>query len=301
MELRQLKTFTAIAHLGSFSKAARKTGYAQSTITGQIQQLEQELGTHLFERLPHRTILTSQGQLLLPYAEQIVELAQTARESIINETCLSGTVTIGTMESVGIMRLTSVLEEFHIRYPHVDLRLQFGSWDLLYQALREGHIDVAFLLGQHIQDSSCTARILFDEPMYLLAAPEHPLASRDTVEIGDLSGQTLILAEKGCSYRTAFENTLAQYHVLPAQVLEVESIFAIKKLVASNLGITYMPAMAVQDELHAQSLIRLPWGGPDYHIKTLMIHKKNKWISPALKTFFSLIRERFSCTDTDKM
>ena len=297
MELRQLKTFTAIAHLGSFSKAARKTGYAQSTITGQIQQLEQELGTHLFERLPHHIILTDQGQKLLPYAEQILELTQTARESIVNETSLSGTVTIGTMESVGITRLTSVLKEFHIRYPHVDLRLQFGSWDLLYQALREGRIDVAFLLGQNIQDASCTVRILFDEPMYLLAAPQHPFALRNTVQISDLSGQTLILAEKGCSYRTAFENTLAQYHVLPAQVLEVESIFAIKKLVASNLGITYMPAMAIQDELQAQSLIRLPWGGPDYHIKTLMIHKINKWISPALKAFFELIQEYLVNTD----
>lgn len=297
MELRQLKTFTAIAHLGSFSKAARKTGYAQSTITGQIQQLEQELGTHLFERLPHHIILTDQGQKLLPYAEQILELTQTARESIVNETSLSGTVTIGTMESVGITRLTSVLKEFHIRYPHVDLRLQFGSWDLLYQALREGRIDVAFLLGQNIQDASCTVRILFDEPMYLLAAPQHPFALRNTVQISDLSGQTLILAEKGCSYRTAFENTLAQYHVLPAQVLEVESIFAIKKLVASNLGITYMPAMAVQDELQAQSLIRLPWGGPDYHIKTLMIHKTNKWIFPALKAFFELIQEYLVNTD----
>ncbi|MCI5533048.1 MAG: substrate-binding domain-containing protein, partial [Caecibacter massiliensis] len=143
----------------------------------------------------------------------------------------------------------------------------------------------------NIQDASCTVRILFDEPMYLLAAPQHPFALRNTVQISDLSGQTLILAEKGCSYRTAFENTLAQYHVMPAQVLEVESIFAIKKLVASNLGITYMPAMAVQDEFQTQTLVRLPWSGPDYHIKTLMIHKTNKWISPALKAFFELIKE----------
>ena len=71
MELRNLNTFLRITQLGSFTKAAKELGYATSTITAQIQQLEEEIGTPLFERMGRKNVLTPAGQELIPYAQQM--------------------------------------------------------------------------------------------------------------------------------------------------------------------------------------------------------------------------------------
>jgi Transcriptional regulator len=99
MELQQLKTFTTIAKLGSFTKTAELLDYAQSSISAQIRSLEDELGTKLFERLGREVCLTEEGKRLLIYSEQLSKLAEEAKASLMDNNIPQGTLTIEAPES----------------------------------------------------------------------------------------------------------------------------------------------------------------------------------------------------------
>ena len=117
MELRQLATFRLIAQTQSFSRTAAALNYAQSTVSAQIQGLEEELGIPLFDRLGKRVALTEAGQRLLGYAEKILDLAAEARFSITSEETLTGTLTISAAETLCTYRLPAILREFRTSPP----------------------------------------------------------------------------------------------------------------------------------------------------------------------------------------
>src|SRR5690242_2052558 len=108
MEIRQLNTFTAIAKMGSFTQAAEMLGYAQSSVTTQIQLLESELETKLFERMGKSITLTSEGTRLLPYAQKILKLSEEAKSVIGNSDVPKGALTVGAPESLCVMRLPGI-------------------------------------------------------------------------------------------------------------------------------------------------------------------------------------------------
>ncbi|MDT9699367.1 LysR family transcriptional regulator [Streptomyces sp. P17] len=115
MELRLLVTFEKVATVLSFTRAAAEPAYAQSSVTSQIRALESSLGTELFDRLGGRIRLTQAGERLLPYARQIIELAEEARAAVTAAEEPTGSLVVGTMESLTSYRLPPLLELFHHR------------------------------------------------------------------------------------------------------------------------------------------------------------------------------------------
>ena len=112
MELRNLNTFLRITQLGSFTKAAKELGYATSTITAQIQQLEEEIGTPLFERMGRKNVLTPAGQELIPYAQQMAQLSQQIEYlGDPKQREIRGTLRIGIVESILHSLLLPLLKE----------------------------------------------------------------------------------------------------------------------------------------------------------------------------------------------
>lgn len=291
MELRQLTTFMSIAKHQSFSNAADELGYAQSTITTQIQLLEQELGVKVFERLGKRIALTAEGQRLLPYAQQILRLSVEAKNAISQSEVPRGTLTIGTAESLCILRLPVLLTEYRKRYPQVEIALKFGGSSDFYRFLHDNTIDVAFFLDQKVDHPDFVTLQATPEPMVLLAPPDHPLTKKTQVVPADLAEETLILTEAGCRYRAAFENILSHEGIRPRSIMETGSVQAIKQLTISGIGITLLPKVAVEDELSEGQLQTLQWSGPEINMMTQVVIHKNKWLSAPLKVFLDLTRE----------
>src|SRR5436305_2708758 len=110
MELRQLETFRMVAGQLSFTRAATALGYAQSSVTAQIQALESELGVALFDRLGRHVALTESGQRLLEYAERLLSLAEEARTALADGAEPTGTLTVGAPETALTYRLPRVLQ-----------------------------------------------------------------------------------------------------------------------------------------------------------------------------------------------
>lgn len=292
MDIRQLNTFVTIAKLQSFTQAAQSLDYAQSSITSQIQLLEQELKVRLFERLGHRITLTPEGKRLLPYAEQIIKLTNDAKNVVGNSDIPNGTLTIGAVESLCVTRLPRLLKEYRSRYPNVEISIKFGGCSDFRRFLKDNTIDIAFFLEQKITDEGeFITEMQFPEPMALLSSPEHPLVQKESVYPEDLSGESLILTEAGCSYRMLFENMLAQFSVRPRSIIETGNVQTIKQLAMSGMGITLLPQVAVEEECLRQRLVKLNWKGPEFEIFMQVLYHKTKWISAALKAFIELIHE----------
>ncbi len=132
MELHQLKTFTIIAKVNSFTKAAEELDYAQSSISAQIHSLENELETKLFERIGREVSLTETGKRLMAYAEQILKLTDEAKISIGGDVLPQGVLNIGAPESLSIFKLPALLQAYKERFPKVKLVLKLGKCSDIY-------------------------------------------------------------------------------------------------------------------------------------------------------------------------
>lgn len=289
MEIKLLKTFLAVAKNSGFSRAAEKTGFVQSSVSTQIRLLEDELGVRLFERLGRKTHLTAEGKRLMSYAEKIVGLESEARDVLSGAQKPSGPLRIGSSETLCITYLPPMLREYRARYPDVELILRLTNSDELCEWLVENEIDIAFLIDKPIVSEILLTETLFDEPIVLLASPENERIVKKPVRPKNLDGADLVLTESG-SYRTVFDDILADEDVRPGSVVDSESIEAIKKLVISGLGITLLPRVVAKEELQSGELVELPWDGPDIGVTSQIVHHKHKWLSPALLAMIEMAR-----------
>ena len=291
MELRQLFTFRMVATTLSFTQTAVALHYAQSSVTVQMQSLEAELGVRLFDRLGKRVALTQAGQRLLRYAEEVLALVEEARQEVSNTEDPAGTLTIGAPESLCAYRLPGVLRRFHQQYPRVQVLFRPGPVGDLHQRVRDGTVDVAFVLEEPVVAPHLSVQPLLEEPLLVVAAPEHPLTQRERVCPADLAGAPVLLTEAGCSYRALFERALAAAGVQPVITLEFSSVEAIKQCVMVGMGITILPEVAVQREVAQQVIAVLPWDGPPMRLTTQLLWHAEKWRSPALRAFHAMVTQ----------
>lgn len=291
MELRQLTTFRMIAQTASFSRTASALSYAQSTVSAQIQALEEELGVSLFDRLGKTVVLTDAGQTLLGYAEKILDLADEAHLAVSSGEELTGNIVVSAAETLCAYRLPAVIREFRARHPQVQVTLRMNHGDTLEQDLREGVMDVAFVMAESFQSTNLLVRAVIPETLLILAPPSHPLAGAKSVTFSDLQNEALILTENTCLYRRMFLRALRTAGVQPATIMEFHSVEAIKQSVMVGLGLALLPYIATKSEIAQGKLVPLNWAGRDFEVITQMVWHKDKWLSPALQAFLGVVEE----------
>ncbi|MFF7239870.1 LysR substrate-binding domain-containing protein [Streptomyces collinus] len=290
MELRLLVTFEKVAAVGSFTRAAAELAYAQSSVTGQVRALESSLGVELFDRLGSRIRLTEAGERLLPYARRIIELTEEARAAVTGAGEPSGTLTVGTMESLTSYRLPPLLEYFHHRHPGVRIALRTTIGDETRQALRQGTYDVGFLMEEETEHPGLESVVLAVEPLALVAAPGHAMAGR-VLATADLTGQPLLATEPGCAYRDLFERELTAS--APVDFLEFGTIEATKRAAAAGLGIALLPEVTVAAELTEGSLVRLAWE-PPFTLRTQLAWRSGRRLAAHVRLFVEQARRLVS-------
>lgn len=291
MEIRQLRTFQAVAQMLSFNRAAERLHYAQSSISAQIQALEEELEVKLFDRLGRHILLTEAGERLLQYARKILDLADETKAEIVRSKEPEGALTIRVPESFCVYRLPPVVKQFRSRFPKVSLSFITCAVENLQKDLRKGITDLAFLLTESIQAADLEAEALGFEHIMLVASPGHPLAAKPEIQTQDLEGETILLSKVDCSYRKSFEQILNQGKIRPGTTLEFNSVEAIKQCVMEGVGITILPKIAVAREIAQGRLAALTWGAGEMEVALLMIWYKERWLSPTLSAFIRMARD----------
>ncbi|QUL54904.1 LysR family transcriptional regulator [Paenibacillus tritici] len=291
MELRQLKTFYTLASTLNFTKAAEAQNYVPSTVTMQIKALEEELGVMLVDRLGKSVTLTDAGRTFLRYADNILCMVEEAQHAVKQSGELTGTIVISADETLCTYRLPAVLHQFRTMYPAVRLIFQPLVSASLKQSLREGDVDIIFMLDEVKGEAGFCGEKIIDEPFCILAAPSHPLAARAALAVEDFNGETFLLTERGCSYRMFFERSLSQQGMGGITELEFHSAEAIKQCAMLGMGIAILPEMAVREELNRGELVLLPWDLKATTFATQVFWHEEKWLSPAIKAFLKVTRE----------
>jgi DNA-binding transcriptional LysR family regulator len=310
VELRQVETFRVVAQELSFSRAAAKLGYVQSSVSAQVSTLERELGVPLFDRLGRKIALTNAGEVMFAYSGKLLALAEQTREAVVDVGAgsgeVTGSLTVSAPETLLTYRLPKLLALFHERHPKVRLSVRPSVIGRLVgsarKAIEEGKVDVAFVLdeplGERAQSANLAVETLVAENVSVVAPTSHALASSSAVLAHDLRGEAVLLPEapeSGCAYRGQFERQLGSAGVVPPETMEFQSIEAVKQCVAAGMGVSVLPSVAVDVELKVGTLAALRWSEP-FEVLTQMSWHEARWMSPALRAFLEAAREVFSAT-----
>lgn len=299
MEFRQLKTFAAVASTLNFTRAAEQLHLSQSSVTEQIQALESDLGTPLFDRSRRKLQLTEAGSRLIDYAHDVLRLADEARATVADAVSIhAGVLTIGALETLVASRLPPLLAAFKEAHPMVELQLKVDGSGALRNAVKSGALDICFRFGEPVADPNVEDEVIAYEPLVIIAPPGHRLADRANVGAADFSNETFLVTEQGCVYRQMFEATFpSDKPGRPRLAGEFGSIAAICRLVESDLGCAIVPGLVARDA--REDLVVLPWVDHAVSVPIVMSWRSRRVQPRVLSALLAAARESLRTVRSD--
>ena len=265
MELRQLRYFLAIAEHGTFSKAAGKVYVAQSALSHQLAQLEDELGAQLFVRSRRGVELTEAGTVFHTYATSILRQVEDAASSVAGLTdSPAGKVVFGIPHSASHALALPLLKAVRQELPNVQLELTEELTGNLTRQLLAGSLHMAILFDDGTLDDFI-AEPLVSEKMSLIYRPESTgdASRKASISFRDALAKPLILPAQPHGVRPLIEQQAVQAGLLaPNVVAEISSISILRTSLLAGLGCTILPVMPLKAELDSGALVALPIRAP---------------------------------------
>ncbi len=247
MRLEQLQAFVAIAQTGSFQQAAKQCGVTQSTISRQIQALEADLGVELFHRSSHAK-LTLGGECLLPRVRKICQEWESATQELTDlVTGKQPELCIAAIHSVCASYLPPVLQKFCHDYPHVQLRVTSLGSDRSLKVLKDGLVDLAIVMHNRflITGKEMAVEMLYEEPIEVLTAANHPLAKYESIPWLELIRYPQVVFKDGYGMQRLIQDRFEQMQVKLYAALEVNTLDAFRGVVRQGQLIALLPQSAL--------------------------------------------------------
>ena len=291
MELRNLITFTHVAELGSFTKAAEQLGYSQSTISFQIKQLEEELDCLLFERINHTISLTERGRELVSYAHQVRALTDEFKENLNKEVELSGHIHIVTPDSVCDDMITTNYIDFHNKFPNISIKFTTADTLVMFDMLDHNEADIIITLETHSYNKDYVIAKEEQLSMHFVASSNSKFAGKKNLKIKDIINEPFILTEYGQGYRRVLDKELAKRSLEITPILEIGRTDMITSLVAKGDMISFLPDFVTKEYIDSGELCYLDIKDMNMEIWKQLIYHKNKWMSKTLRTLINYIIE----------
>ncbi|WP_042337767.1 LysR substrate-binding domain-containing protein [Paraburkholderia ferrariae] len=232
--LAQLRAFVSVAQHNGFTAASRALGVSQSTISSQIQQLEQEYGVELFRRRGKRVDLSSIGMELLPLARQMAALESDTHTLL----CDSGALRRGVLKigAVGQYHITDMIEAYYAVHPLIRLNVTLGNSEVVLNDLDDYTCDVGIVASRH-PDERYYMQSYASYPVIVFVNASHRFATRSSVALSELAGERLLMREPGSTTRRALEDALLEHNVIVQVAMEIGSREALREAVARGLGV----------------------------------------------------------------
>ena len=246
MELRQLRYFTKAAETLNFSDAAKCLNIAQSSLSQQVKQLEDELGTQLFIRSSHSVRLTEAGEMMLPFALRTLHEAESCVDRIHDlQKLLTGTLNIGVTHSFSPILTESVIS-FMKMYRTIKLNIVYKQMNELMELLAKREIDfvLAFRPLQPMPDVE--SHILFQNALSAIVGKHHPLASKEKISIAELEKYELALPSKGLQARKAFDSIAPDFNSFNIRI-ELNEVNTLLKLIRQTGLVTVLAEDSIYD------------------------------------------------------
>ena len=294
MELRNLITFLKIVETGSFSKAAEQLLYSQSTVTVQIQQLEEELNVQLFDRIGKKVFVTEKGRELETYAQQMIELSQKISAIGGEEQELQGNLRIASFDSLITALLPAILREFYERHPKVRVTVKTAANILeAERLLSQNEVDLAFIAYDK-RDTKSFSRMILKEARFVFAtSPSHPLSKKEVISLDEIAHNDVIVMNQQFSFsELSNEHTKILGHIIkPA--FDIWNPMGALELAKKACGVTLLPYYLIEDYVKRGDLCVLNVPELTFNVWIQTLHHENKFTTPQMNAFFKLLKEYY--------
>src|SRR5262245_11584963 len=208
MDISKLRIFSTIARVGNFTRAAELLYLTQPTVSQQLATLEAQIGAPLIERLPRRLKLTPAGEALLPYAEQILTLADAGAEAARAAAGLADrTLRLGAGYTLATYLLPDLLSRYRARYPKRRVRISIGNTAELLELVASDAVELA-LVGSPADQPRLEVRPFMHDRLVVIVAPDDPWATRGAVALEQLRERVLLTREPGSALHASVERLL---------------------------------------------------------------------------------------------
>jgi DNA-binding transcriptional LysR family regulator len=291
---RPLKVFAAVARHLSFTRAAEELYLTQPAVSMQIKQMAGAIGLALFEQTGKRIQLTEAGEVMHHYSRVIADNLSEAEQAMEELKGVDGgrlKVTVATTVNYYATRL---LSGFCAEHPGVRVSLDVTNRETLLRQLEENQTDVV-LMGKPPDNLDVVAEPFMDNPLVVIASPQHPLCKRRKIPLARLDEETFLMRESGSGTRMAIEHFFAEKDFTPSASIEMTSNEAIKQSVQAGLGLGIVSIHTVDLELEVGRLAILDVASFPIMRRWYLVHRKEKRLSATADAFKS-----FVLTYTDK-
>jgi DNA-binding transcriptional LysR family regulator len=282
--LRQLQVFEKVASHLNYSRAAEELYLSQPAVSMQIKQLEGHIGLPLFEQMGKKIFLTEAGRELFHYSRSISQqLAE--MEALFDEMkgLGQGKLTLSVVNTANYFT-PQLLAKFCQQHPNINVILQVANRDAVLKQLADNSTDLA-IMGRPPEGVDVSAESFLENPLVVIAAPDHPLARLKRVKFAQLAQEKFLSREPGSGTRSAMERIFAQHHIQPRISMEMETNEAIKQAVQAGMGLGILSQHSIELELETRRLVVLNVEHFPLLRHWFVVHRSAKRLSSAALAF----------------
>lgn len=296
MSDRRLQVFHAVAKHGSFTRAAEHLHMTQPAVTFQIKQLEDHLNARLLERGHGKISLTSTGELVLAYAEQILDLSEEL-DSRVAELAgeLAGKLDIGSIPAIAGYWLPPILEHFKRKYPRVLPRVTMGNSRHIEDGVAARDMDIGFIEAA-TDNPGVEPRVATREELVVICSPSHALAGHERLTARDLAAHPFIDRDPGSGLRQAAHDFFRAAGIAEDEITlcaELGSLTAVKHFVAAGMGFAITSKRASRLDVQEGRMTAIPLE-PRTFTTLQMILPRDKFRSRLITTFADFVCEEIA-------
>jgi len=295
MRLEQLQAFLSVAETHSFQRAAQQCGVAQSTVSRQVQSLESDLGIALFHR-GAQAKLTVAGERFLPRARRICQEWRSATEEFAE--LLAGKqpeLCIAVIHSVCASYLPPVLQRFCQDYPDVQLRVTSLGSDRALKVLRDGLVDLAIVMNNRFLTANTEMSVdeLYEEPIQVLMAAQHPLAKYSEIRWDDLARCPQVVFKDGYGMQRLVQEQFQRRGLTLQATLELNTLDAFRGTVRQGELVALLPVSALQEIHQDPTLAVRPTAEPRLTRQVVLVTTQDRLSIPPIQHFRKLVQNYF--------
>jgi DNA-binding transcriptional LysR family regulator len=287
--LQQLRLFEAVAHHGSFTRAAEAIHLTQPAISIQIKRLEDRLGVSLFEQMGKKIYLTAAGKELYTTCQDVFERL-TAFEGKLDELRgeVAGPLNLAAVTTAKYF-LPHYLGAFLRRYPKVLPQLKASNRARILERMEANEDDI-YIMATLPENIDMEAHPFLNDELVMFAHPDHPLAKQKKIPLEELLRHRFIAREPGSGIRLTFERLLAENELKVKPYMELGSGEAIKQAVMSGIGIAMLSTFSLKLELETGRLVLLDVEGLPIKRHWYAVHRRGKHLTPAALKFIEFLQ-----------
>lgn len=288
LTLRQFRVFEAVARHLSFSRAAEELHLSQPAVSMQVRGIETILGLRLTEQLGKKIFLTEAGREVLHASQAITARLDDLQANLAQLRGMeSGRLNIAVTSTVNAVA-TDILARFRSRHPGVSIHLDVSNRAEVLDLLASNRTDLA-IMGQVPENLGLEATRFMDNPLVVIAPPDHPLARRKSVSVEELAAESFLVREAGSGTRGAMERFFAARGLEIRSSMEMSSNEAVKQAVQAGLGLGILSLQTLDMELALKRLAVLKVEGFPIMRHWYVVHRADKRLSPAAQAFKSFV------------